>query len=407
MEDTLQKARAVGAKLLSQKQNGATVDQLRATSNTALLLLLKLREQNKNLCLETEQLREETAGDKLNLDTTSLVLQDLTYEKQYYEKDIQACRSFRSAVSDEQIGLMPLEDFLAQTQAENTSDEHQLMLQRLAHELSERKSLAKGLQDLEGVKENLQKELSEQRKMLDSLQDHLASIQGATKPLLDVLSPQINLRSLNRVADLLPLPLYIIYSQFAAAQEALALPVEVNITGDVAEAELLAAEVPGEQAGIGTPERAAKKLKVARDAELLAVHPLTVEVRVACPPESTVQLNFQHFSALNLIGVFPSNSADQQLLASLFPFDDGSPVLYEVVAQNHVALAASGKTKPYRWAQHLAGLDFISSLPGPLVPGVGGGGEVLEGLNMYREQERVSTFVSRVRSARTALAELK
>lgn len=38
----------------------------------------------------------------MQLDQSSLVLQNLLYERQHYEKEIASCRTWRSAYSDEQ-----------------------------------------------------------------------------------------------------------------------------------------------------------------------------------------------------------------------------------------------------------------------------------------------------------------
>lgn len=65
-------------------------------------------------------------------------------------------------------------------------------------------------------------------------------------------------------------------------------------------------------------------------------------------------------------------------------------------------------SRPYKWAQHLAGIDFLPELS-PLLPGQGTpnpnvvkSDAVISGLSQYRQQNRVMTVVQRIRSRKKA-----
>lgn len=65
-------------------------------------------------------------------------------------------------------------------------------------------------------------------------------------------------------------------------------------------------------------------------------------------------------------------------------------------------------SRPYKWAQHLAGIDFLPEAS-PLLTGCATQSNetakvsaVLSGLSLYRQQNRVQTVVRRVRSRKKA-----
>lgn len=67
----------------------------------------------------------------LQVEKTNLQLENLLYEKNHYMKEIQACRSFKSAFTDEQIySAEPM------TLPSDVADAHQLELSRLTAELN-------------------------------------------------------------------------------------------------------------------------------------------------------------------------------------------------------------------------------------------------------------------------------
>lgn len=96
--------------LLEAKQAGGLLDggdgAAPAWQGAGGALILALKAEHRRLCEATDALREAAAEAKGALDQGSLQLQNLIYEQQHYEKEIASCRGWRSAYSDEQVGLL-------------------------------------------------------------------------------------------------------------------------------------------------------------------------------------------------------------------------------------------------------------------------------------------------------------
>ncbi|KAI9063198.1 hypothetical protein FKP32DRAFT_1592659 [Trametes sanguinea] len=133
------------------------------------------------------------------MDQTYLGLQNLLYEKRHLEREIEKCRQFayvappswmarggmltvggdRSIYQD--IPLHSLEEFtqLAPEEARTEdvlSDEHQLMLNRLSFELSERQRLDLRRRELIKEKETLLKESKVKAATMESVKAHIDSL---------------------------------------------------------------------------------------------------------------------------------------------------------------------------------------------------------------------------------------
>lgn len=89
-----------------KRQPEHSSEQLQALSTDCLLQLLAVKESNKRFCLGVEAVREQTAAAKQQLELADTTLQNLLYERSYYEKEIHSCLSFASAVRDEQVRLI-------------------------------------------------------------------------------------------------------------------------------------------------------------------------------------------------------------------------------------------------------------------------------------------------------------
>lgn len=198
--------------------------------------------------------------------------QNLLYESHYYEKEIQSCRSFQSAYSDAQIALQPVEEFWATADADlvdrarEQGSEHQLMLQRLSHEMRLRRKMFKDLEELRGAKSALLQQVLEQERTLKQLQGNLKSLDESARPLQGVLAGYPALRSITRSAtELLPVALYVIYSQLSASREALGLPINVSIVGPQEEAVALAEQMAAEAEAGDDQKRTSKKRRLNSD----------------------------------------------------------------------------------------------------------------------------------------------
>jgi THO complex subunit 5 len=175
---------------------------------------------------------------------------------QYYDKEISSKRTFQPSVPDNKLCCITSHDFQQQQQQQPQSA-HELELGRLNYELGQRKQLKAHLQKLLQQKQRAQSELSSARERIDELRGHMETIRSSSKSLLETSLPESAAVSRNReAAELLPLPLYIIYSQAATASSVLGLPVSADIAGSTAAAERLAATEAAAGAADATPAAA-------------------------------------------------------------------------------------------------------------------------------------------------------
>ncbi|KXZ50918.1 hypothetical protein GPECTOR_14g165 [Gonium pectorale] len=445
--------------------NSAGKPDVQDTTTQGLLILLKIKEESRRLAFTAEDQREETSRFKTRLEQAHLQLQNLLYEKEYYEKEIHECQSFQFKHPDSAIGLVPVEQFLATASPEVLArigdDPHTLMLEQLRDELTQRKAQVAKLEELRKVKAATRQEVDTRKRTLDALQQQLQGLEDSAKPLQTILAPHLSLRGFARSADLLPLPLYIVYSQLAAVREALGLPIRVAILGSSVEAESfakaqtldptdaamdggsgmtasvegaaaaaepavkqarLSPALPGLSGGAqGATASGAGTSASSSSEDLYKVHPLSVLLEVQRENNGRLQtiisVKFQYLVNLRLVTAHSDMRDDNLLLAALFPGDDGSATAYESLAQlqgGTFKYDTSRPAKPYRWCQHLAGLDFAPPLPlATQLHNSTGQGQldassvVLEGLDSYRRQQRAIHVIERLRAVKTGDEALK
>lgn len=142
------RVREVAARLRDASSSDADVQSV---ATEASLLFLDLKAANREVLESAEETREATAAAKAALDGARLQLQNVLYEKAHIQKEIRANQDFRSAFTDEEIGLCSVDEFQRKAPGEKIQslDEHELMLKRLSHELTERKALCERERELE------------------------------------------------------------------------------------------------------------------------------------------------------------------------------------------------------------------------------------------------------------------
>ena len=252
MEDTLEAIRSIADDIVALKQENADIDKLQNAIKQGCLLLVKVREQHRVASLESERLKEDTGAKKALFDESNLQLENLLYEKQYFEREIAGNQAFKSAIPDEDIVLAPVDEFRAACDHSGKpvpDNEHDLMLGRLTYEETQRKELTKKLHALEEVKQQKASGVASRKAQLDDLHNQLRVLGQAAKPLQDALLPSLNQRAQNKTADLLPPPLYIIYSQYTSGRDMLGLAVDIKISGSLEEVQRLASHGDASSSG--------------------------------------------------------------------------------------------------------------------------------------------------------------
>ncbi|KAD6119128.1 hypothetical protein E3N88_10399 [Mikania micrantha] len=447
----------VAQMLLIKKEGGDSYkSQLPELVTQMLLNFVNLRKANRSILLEEDLVKAETEHAKAPVDFTTLQLHNLMYEKNHYVKAIKACKDFKSKYPD--IELVPEEEFFkdAPEQIKNVVQSndraHNLMLKRLNFELFQRKELAKLHEKLEEQKKILQDIIANRKKFLSSLPSHLKSLKKASLPVQNQLGI-LHTKKLkqHQSAELLPPPLFVIYSQLLAHKEAFGESIDLEIVGSMKDAHTFARQQANKDNGISAVNtenskleddvvddeddgqrrrKRPKKVQVKESLDqtrIYQTHPLKLILQIhddeASDPKSTklIVLKFEYLLKLNVVcvGIEGSNEDPKSnILCNLFPNDPG----LELPHQSAKLWSGDGpifdekrSSRPYKWAQHLAGIDFLPEVSPLLTAGAESTNTeatkqtaIVSGLSLYRQQNRVQTVVQRIRArkkAQLALAE--
>lgn len=269
---------------------GKGLEQL---STRGLVSLLIIRNIGYNIFDVTEKAKTDAAKARNAFDEKTLVLQNLLYESGYYQKEIQEARDYKSAVSDADMELMSMEEFQAAAGAAVTADldpssagfEHQLMLRRLEHELQSRKQARQQLSELKARRDALHTNLGQKRKALTDLHRHASHINESTQDVRKLFAlPSTTTQHHDQLAQLLPLPLYFIYSQATAVRDTLSTPVTSEVVGskEAAEAELASGSRPLPSQPARKKQKRSASVGSATEGDLYQVSTETITSMSAC-----------------------------------------------------------------------------------------------------------------------------
>ncbi|XP_042052732.1 THO complex subunit 5A-like [Salvia splendens] len=443
------------AKMLAVKKEAQPKSQLRELITQTLLNFVTLRQANRSILIEEDRIKAESERAKAPVDLTTLQLHNLMYEKNHYVKAIKACKDFKTKYPD--IELVPEEEFFRdapegiKSPVLSTDSAHNLMLKRLNYELSQRKELCRLREKLELQKKALQETITNRKKFLLSLPSHLKALKKASLPVQNQLGV-LHTKKLKQLqlAELLPPPLYVIYSQLLAQKEAFEENIELEITGSIKDAQAFARQlankdsaasansenskldddVPDEEDDGQRRRKRPKKVSSKENLEQSGIyqnHPLKVILHIndddASDSNSTklITLKFEFLTKLDVVCVGVEGSEEppeNNILCNLFPDDTGLELPQQSAKLSFGSSLSFDEiraSRPYKWAQHLAGIDFLLEVSPLLSVSEESNREttkhpsVSSGLSVYRQQNRVQTVVQRIRArrkAQLALAEL-
>lgn len=434
--------------MLSMKKEGQAASQLPELVTQMFLNFVNLRKANRSILLEEDLVKAETEHAKAPVDFTTLQLHNLMYEKNHYVKAIKACKDFKSKYPD--IELVPEEEFFRDAPEDiknsviSNDNAHNLMLKRLNFELFQRKELCKLHEKLEEQKKVLQETIATRKKFLSSLPSHLKSLKKASLPVQHQLGI-LHTKQLKQhhSAELLPPPLYVIYSQLLAHKEAFGENIDLEIIGSMKDAHTYSRQQANKDTGISSSlenskleddvpdeeddgQRRRKRPKKIQGKESLdqariyQVHPLKIVLHIhddeATDPKSVrlIALKFEYLLKLNVVcvGIEGSNEGpENNILCNLFPGDPGLELPHQSakLCSGDVLIFDEKRTsRPYKWAQHLAGIDFLPEVSPLLTAGEATQSEtakhaaIISGLSVYRQQNRIQTVVQRIRARKKA-----
>lgn len=428
--------------LLAAATDGAEANSLQDACQAGKLLLMEMKEANRTQCERMEALREDTAESKGELEALNLKLQNLLYEKSYYQKEIATCEDFKSKYPDEDVALLPLEKYAHETDAMDAVDDHETMLKRLTHEAQRRKELHAKLEAMRAEQAAAEAEGERQSAFLKTLGEQLKGVSSAADSVKASLRvPRGAMAFLSPHADLLPLPMYVLYSQLAACIDAHGLPAEVRINGSLDEAEVVANEAARAHARTDPALDHRAKMEEDGDAmdtgrrhdaaehdgspdaqlpkkELYTRHPLDVVLTLHRSKEGRAPLmavTFRYLTVLNVVTVESEDAGDNVYLANLFPGDSGAQSPNEANNQlqgGQFQFDLTMRDRPYRWAQHLAGMDFLPAVASQPTHAQSAANPstldgVHEGMAAYRQQGRHLSVISQLRERKLGSEGLK
>ncbi|KAF2947126.1 THO complex subunit 5A [Oryza sativa Japonica Group] len=443
LAETRASVEEVAARILAIKKDDAPRTELRELVAQMSLLLITLRQANREILMEEDRVKAETEAAKAPVDSTTLQLHNLLYEKNHYVKAIRACLDFQTKYPG--IELVPTEEFHRAAPADirdktlAADASHDLMLKRLNFELVQRKELCKLHEKLEQRKSSLLDTIANQKKFLSSLPTHLKSLKKASLPVQQQLGMQHTKKlKQHHAAELLPTPLYIVYTQFLGQKEAFGENIEVEITGSTKDAQMFAQQ-QAKQENAGTlsngdnrvdddaiddeedaqRRRSRSRKSVVKEASNSVVayqlHPLKVILHVYDTEESGAKrrklmvLRFDYLAKLNVVcvGIEDSKGLDHDILCNLFPDDTGLELPHQMAKlyAGEVPNFSEKDSRPYKWAQHLAGIDFLPEVPlsvGDDSNRASRSADLSSGLALYRQQNRAQTILQRIRSRKVA-----
>lgn len=208
------------------------------------LVMIVLKKLNRLDKIRLRNGRDSLQKKKNEVDSNRLQLQNLIYEAEHLKKEIQKCYQFKS--EDEDIELVPLEEFYEKAPEtisrpnETKTNEHALKLARLEWELEQRKEYAKKCKELLENIEKVEQDIVSQKDKLESLAPRLQDLLKASRPIQEILGMKYERNwEIQKQARLLPLPLYMVYSNLNAYSSVADKLVTVEIQGDEEEARQL------------------------------------------------------------------------------------------------------------------------------------------------------------------------
>lgn len=387
-----------------QRRSVADIEKLRVETSLLFLGLKKINRLDKH---RLKVAKDAVNEKKQKVDNFHLQLQNLTYEVMHLQKEVTKCMEFRSR--DEEIDLVPVEEFRREAPAEvlkkdlTDDDPHQLTLARLQWELVQRKELSQKLRGLESLREQFEHEIERKRECLSGIQPTLQAVLEAAQPLqADLGLPLQAHQGEHANAQYLARPLYVLYVQSAAYQHAYGDCFEVGMEGSVEESKALlettqekqeedSGESDQEESNAGKRHRRLTRsgTGLSSVAKCLQKHPLAVVITLQHRGYK-LQITFTYIIALHIVtvtakvtephGVSSGISASpvmcpSTILDNLFGDDSG---LCSPNPGNHFQLKKNGLEdfskvvaevgKAYRWAQRLAGLEFLHGSGAAVVP---------------------------------------
>nr|CAB3266948.1 THO complex subunit 5 homolog [Phallusia mammillata] len=381
---------------------------------------LTLKQLNRSAQIQCKSVKDKTLETKQKLDGYNLQLENLQYEISHLHKEITKCMEFRSRHED--IELVSENNFYKDAPADisrpdvTKHDEHIRTLARLDWELEQRKRLSNHLEEVKQIKDGVVEQTSVKKQKLQTLAPSLDNLLKSSLPLQDAFDLPIDkLRKQHELARLLPRPLFVLFLQAKAYQEACDKLMSVEIDGDESAArQLLQMQIETERRATASnnhnedlkadesdsdqeekdDQDSGRGHKSRRDStrmeyensvnsnSLFTCHPLQINIELKTKKSATaLSLQFHYVTNHKFVTVRSSlhhrtkhsDASDSFLKASnlltcLTPNDFGlqcpnatTNFSMDKVSASELSAAFQSVGHPYMWAQQVCGLEFLSA----------------------------------------------
>ncbi|KAG5345684.1 THO5B protein, partial [Acromyrmex heyeri] len=300
--------RAAMSKIAKLKSSGDSnvKDDIRELQIQTSLAFIELKKLNRMEKFRTKSARDSLVAAKSSVDSRHLHLQNLLYEVMHLKKEVIKCLQFKS--KDELIELVSEEEFYKEAP--------------------------------------------------ESISRH------ASKPLQESLGlPLDKIRQEHQKASLLASPLYVLYAKASAYRDAYDSTLLVKVEGDEDEAKR-ANNHDGLQESDSDPENQLESIVEETPVHKKRHHRLSREAR---QEEKRSKLLQRHPLHVKILITLKSEDmlVSESVLRELYPRDLGlespNPAnQYQLSRHNLGSFSSLGLGIPYRWAQRMAGLHFVS-----------------------------------------------
>ncbi|KAG5345091.1 THOC5 protein, partial [Acromyrmex charruanus] len=387
--------RAAMSKIAKLKSSGDSnvKDDIRELQIQTSLAFIELKKLNRMEKFRTKSARDSLVAAKSSVDSRHLHLQNLLYEVMHLKKEVIKCLQFKS--KDELIELVSEEEFYKEA-PESISRHvciHKFYIGCVPFSCPHAQ-LAALCDELTESKKAVASSIETKQTRLDNLAPQLRSILEASKPLQESLGlPLDKIRQEHQKASLLASPLYVLYAKASAYRDAYDSTLLVKVEGDEDEAKR-ANNHDGLQESDSDPENQLESIveetpvhkkrhhRLSREArqeekrsKLLQRHPLHVKILITLKSETRLTLHFFYMVYLKVVTVESKLETEdlgginmlvsESVLRELYPRDLGlespNPAnQYQLSRHNLGSFSSLGLGIPYRWAQRMAGLHFVS-----------------------------------------------
>ena len=362
----------------------STAEERKNISSRCQETLAKIRRAQCAALSGMEHLREKTGERNVEVNRARTRAGTMAYETATLERELRDFeREDGASGSVKGVDLMDRGEYEADARARGldteAADEYDEMKKRWAHELIVRKELVERQKALTLDLAEVKAAIEERKKTLSGDPGAIKAMKRHAEELRRKFDlPYTTTETLDKQVAVLPGPLYILYAQLKHAQQ-MGEDIRVQILGREADAEAYeeAMENPTatddgnvrderdgrkrQRGGRGGRGRGGRGMKLS--SSTYAEHPLRIELDGV----GGRKVIFNYLTKLHMV-IARANPGKDDPLKDLFPGDDGSATpnhAIEIVESDFTfdASCTGYGGKPYKWAQDLAGMSFLPSVP--------------------------------------------